>query len=69
MIGHQDVGMQRALSLPERCAQSMQVAVVIFVAEETRLALAAALHYVQRNTVKVDARAAGHDRILASAQK
>jgi hypothetical protein len=58
-----------ALGLPERFAQPVEVAAVIFLAEEARFAIVAALHDVQRDTVKMDARAAGHVRTLAFAQE
>ena len=46
MIGHQDVGVQRAFGLAERLTQPMQVAAEVFLGEETRLAIVAALHNV-----------------------
>ncbi len=43
----------------------MQVAAVVLFAEETRRAVVASLHNVQRYTIKVDAGVAGHDGMLA----
>jgi hypothetical protein len=43
----------------------VKIAVVVVFAEETWLTVVPALHDVQRNAIKVDAGAAGHERMLA----
>jgi hypothetical protein len=43
----------------------MQVAGVVSLTEKTRLAVVAALHDVERNSIKLDARASGHEIMLA----
>jgi hypothetical protein len=68
VVGHQHVGVQRALGLAERFPQPMQVVAVILLAEETGLAIVAALHNVQRNAIEMDTGAAGHGRTLALVQ-
>ncbi len=56
MVGHQRGSVKRAT----RFAQPVQIAEIVVLAEEARLAVVAALDDVQRNTVEVDARAAEH---------
>lgn len=60
VVGHQRVGVQRAAGLRERFAQPVQIAVIVFFGEEAGFAVVAALDDVQRDTVEVSARAAGH---------
>jgi hypothetical protein len=65
VIGHQHIGVQRALGLAQRFSQPMQVAAVVFLAEKARLAVVAALHDVERNSIKLDTRTSGHEIMLA----
>ena len=60
MIGHEHVGVQFASCLGERFLQPMQIALVIRLAKEARLAIVAALHDMQGQAIKVNSRAAGH---------
>jgi hypothetical protein len=60
VIGHQDVSVQRAFGL----ALPMQVAVVIFLGKETRLAVVTTPHDVERNAIEVDAWAPRHSSML-----
>ena len=53
MIGHEHVGVQFASCLGERFLQPMQVALVIRLAKEARLAIVAALHDMQGQAIKV----------------
>ena len=64
MIGHQHIGVQRGVELGERLAQPEQITALVFLAEEARFAIMAALHDVQRDAIEVDAWAAGHVGIL-----
>jgi hypothetical protein len=48
MIGHQCVGVYGAAASASRLFQPMEIAVVIFIGEKTRLAVDAALNDVQR---------------------
>jgi hypothetical protein len=48
VIGHQYLGVQRAFGL----AQPMQVAVVIVLGKETRLAVVSTLHDVELNAIE-----------------
>ncbi len=65
VMGHQHIGMQRALGVAQRFSPPMQVAAVVFLAEKTRFAVVAALHDVERNSIKLDTRASGHEIMLA----
>jgi len=63
MVGHEDVGMQRAVFFYKRLAQSVKIGLVVFFAEKAGFAVMPALHDVQRNIIKMDAWAAGHGTI------
>jgi len=65
VVGHQRVGVKRAVLFLQRFAQPVEVGLIIFFAKEARFAVVPALHDVQRHTVKMDARAAGHVGIIA----
>ena len=64
MVRHEGVGERRALFFYERLAQPVKVGLVVFFAEEAGFAVMPALHDVQRNIIKMDARAAGHAPII-----
>ena len=49
MVGHEGVGMQRALFFYERLAQPVKVGLVVFFAEEAGFAVMPELQDVQRN--------------------
>jgi hypothetical protein len=65
MIGHQDVRMELTALALQGVAQPANVGVAILVIEEAGPTIVATLHDVQRYTVDVDARTAGHGRSLA----
>jgi hypothetical protein len=48
MVGHQRIGMNRAAAIASRFFQPMEVALVVFLGEEARLAIDSALNDVQR---------------------
>lgn len=60
MVVHQLVGVQRTLRLDQCLAKPMQIARIVVLGKEARLAIVAALHDMQWNTVEVDAGAARH---------
>jgi hypothetical protein len=61
MIGHQCVSVNGAATSASRLFQPMEIAVVIFIGEKTRLAVDAALNDVQRVVSEQNTGAAGHD--------
>ncbi len=60
MVGHQRVGVKRALLFLQGFPQPVEVGLIIFFAKEARFAVVPALHDVQRYAIKMDAGAAGH---------
>ena len=62
MIAHQRVGMKLAFVVIERFAQPVQVAGVVVLAKEARLAVVPAQDDVERDTIELNAGAAGHGR-------
>ena len=65
VVGHQRVGVKRAVLFLQRFAQPVEVCLIILFAEEARFAVVPALHEVQRHAIKMDARAAAHAAIIA----
>lgn len=66
VVGHQNVGMYRAVVIGSRFLQPVEVAVIVLFGKETRLSIDAALYQVQRITGEFDSGAAGHDVIFGS---
>ena len=64
-MGAVDVGVQRAFGFRQGFAQPVEIAQVIIFAEEAGLSIMATLDDVQRNAIKLNAGAAGHDFMLA----
>ena len=60
MVGHQDVGVNTAISLAGGISQTIKVEAVIVVAKETGLAVIATLDQVQRNAGKRQTGTAWH---------
>lgn len=60
VVGHERIGVQRALGLGQSLTTSAHVAREIFLTKATSFTIVPALHDVQRNVVKLDARSAGH---------
>ena len=60
VIGHQYIGVQRAICFLQRFAEPMEVALVVLLREKARLAIVAPLDDVEGNAIEVDAGAAGH---------
>ena len=60
MVGHQDVGVNRAALAQCDFSQRRSIAEVVRLREEARLSVVAALHEVLRDTGKVDASWARH---------
>jgi hypothetical protein len=65
VVGHQRVGMEHTVGLPQRFAEPMQVSVLVLLSVKAGLALVASLHDVQRHVVEMSAWAAGHGVRLA----
>jgi len=59
VVGHQYISMNSAATIASRFLQPMEIAVVIFICEKTRLAIDAALNNV-RVIGKKDSGATGH---------
>ena len=59
MIGHQQVGMKLTFVVSQRFTQPVQVAGVVRLAKEACLAVVPALYDVERDTIELDAGAAG----------
>ena len=66
VVGHQRVGVKRALLFLQRFAQPVEVCLIIFFAKEARLAVVPALHDVQRYAIKMDAGRRGIGTIIAN---
>ena len=64
VVGHQNIGVQLALSFAQGLAEPVQLAAVVFFSKEARFAIVPALHDVQRYAIKVDARTTGHQVML-----
>jgi len=47
VVGHQHVGLQRTLRLDQCLAKPMQIARIVFLGEDSRLAIVATLHEMQ----------------------
>lgn len=69
VIGHQCIGVQGAAVLAERLVQPVQIGEVVLFGKEAGRTVVAALHNVQGNAVEVNARAPGHDGIVARRSK
>jgi hypothetical protein len=54
VVGHQYLGMQRALFALWRLPPPAKIGVIILLVEETGPAIVAALHEMQRHTIKMD---------------
>jgi hypothetical protein len=65
VVGHEYVGMQAALRLGQCLAQPMQVAAIVILMEEARLAIMSPLHDVQWLVVQVNTRPPWHRSMLA----
>lgn len=65
VVGHQHVGVDAAVLAPGDVAQILQIADVVDVGEEARLAVVAALDDVLGDAGKVDTGLAGHGRVRA----
>lgn len=60
VVRHQHLSVQCAFRFSQRLAQPVQVAAVVILGEEARLAVMTALHDVQGNAIQVNAATAGH---------
>ena len=60
MVSHQHVSVQRAPRFRKCYTQPVQVTAVVVLGKEARLAIVAALHDVQWNTIEMDTGSAGH---------
>ncbi len=60
VVGHQGVGVKGASFPLQGYTQPVQRGLVVFFAEEAGFAVVPALHDMQRDAIKMDARAAGH---------
>lgn len=65
MVGHQRTGIRCATVFLQRCAQPIQVCVVILLCEKAGFAVVAVLHDVRWYVVEMGARAAGFGDRLA----
>ena len=65
MVGHEGVGVKRALFFLQGLAQPVKIGLVVFFAEEAGFAVMPALHDVQRHIIKMDVWAAGHGTLIA----
>jgi hypothetical protein len=60
--------MQHALLALQRLPQPSQIGAIILLAKETGTAVVAALHEMQRHTVKMNSGASGHEGSLAETE-
>ena len=55
LIGHEHLRMQRAVGLHQCLAQPTEIAPIVVLGEEARLAIVTTLHDMNRNAIKVAA--------------
>lgn len=63
VIGHQYMGMDAAGVRGRGFLQSTQIAAIVFLGDETRLAIIAALHDVLRSAGEMEAGQASHTKL------
>lgn len=65
VVGHEGVGVQRAVFFLEGFAQPVKIGLVIFFTKEAGFAVMSPLHDVQGDTIEMNAGTAGHNAIIA----
>ena len=66
VVGHQNVGLQRATLACQRLAEPLQVGMVVLFVEEARLTMMSPLHNVERDSIEMDTAAPGHSTSIAA---